>query len=152
MVKDGDSLEERLPSLAEKLPQFLIVKALAIQHKNQFKLGCFRQEVQQEGVKQYLLIPLMKVGKLVELLLLDYFGAKHDSEELISKEVDIEFLGGEQIVKERVGGEKLLGDKLIKHLLHDLHPILLHSQAAATTVLHSYKAPRIIIAQQRKNR
>lgn len=46
MMEDSDPFQEGFPSLPEKLPQFFIIEALAVQHKNQFKLGSLCQEVQ----------------------------------------------------------------------------------------------------------
>lgn len=81
----------------------------------------------------------MEVGELVELLLPDGLGAEEGSEEVLAGEVDIEFFRGEQVVEERVGGEELLADELVQHLLHDLHAVLLHARTAPPVLHHGAK-------------
>lgn len=52
VVEDSDPLQERLPSLAQELPQFLVVEAFPVEHEDEFELGSLGQEVQEEGIEQ----------------------------------------------------------------------------------------------------
>jgi hypothetical protein len=87
-------------------------------------------------IKQHLLLSLVKVTKLMKFAFSQIFSSKSCPQKGILSEFDVQFLRRIQVMKEGIGGKKLFGGKLVKHLFHYLYLVPAPRTTSPSLFLH----------------